>query len=74
MELECQVKLAEQYKTNLENVQQLHFKCREEAGKLRAVLLSKETELSRMLMTLQVTAGQVSTSFCVSHDYHVTFC
>ncbi len=59
VELECQVKLAEQYKTSLATVQQLHCKCQEEAAKMRSQLLAKETDLSRMLTALQLTSTQV---------------
>lgn len=58
-ELDSQVKLAEQYKASLDTVQQLHCKCQEQAGRLRAQLLSKETDLSRVLTTLQLTSSQV---------------
>ena len=61
-ELDSQVKLAEQYKASLETVQQLHCRCQEEAGRLRAVLLAKETDLARVLTTLQLTASQVRES------------
>jgi len=46
----------------LEALQRLHAQCQEEAEKLKAVLESKEEELSRMLTALQVAAAQV----CVS--------
>lgn len=59
-ELDSQVKLAEQYKANLSTLQQLHCNCQEEAGRLRGRLLDKETQLSRMLTTLQLTSSQVS--------------
>ena len=59
-ELDSQVKLAEQYKANLSTVQELHCNSQEEAGRLRGQLLAKETQLSRMLTTLQLTSSQVS--------------
>ena len=59
VELECQVKLAEQYKASLDTVQQLHCKCQEEAGKMRSQLLAKEADLSHVLTALQLTATQV---------------
>ena len=47
------------HQVQLESLQRLHAQCQEEAEKLRAVLESKEEELSRMLTTLQVAAAQV---------------
>ena len=58
-ELECQVKLAEQYKANLDTVQLFHSKCQEEAGKLRTQLLTKDTDLTRVLTALQLASSQV---------------
>ena len=50
------------HQVQLETLQQLHAQCQEEAEKLRAVLESKEEELSRMLTTLQVASAQVCAS------------
>ena len=47
------------HQVQLETLQRLHAQCQEEAEKLRAVLESKEEELSRMLTMLQVAAAQV---------------
>lgn len=58
-ELDCQVKLAEQYKSNLDAVQHIHCKSQEEAGKMKGVLLAKETDLSRMLTAVQLASNQV---------------
>lgn len=69
-ELDSQVKLAEQYKASLETVQQLHCKCQEEAGRLRALLLAKETDLSRVLTTLQLTSSQVGVAFLDALSWH----
>ena len=59
VELQCQVKLAQQYKTNLDDVRLLHSNCHEEAGHMRSELISKETDLARMLTALQVAAAEV---------------
>ena len=69
-ELQAQVASAKQEKeevehhvsdhgAQLEALQRLHAQCREEAEKLKAVLESKEEELSRMLTALQVASAQV---------------
>ena len=71
VELECQVKLAEQYKASLDTVQQLHCKCQEEVGRMRTQLVAKETDLSRALTALQLTSSQVS-GHTLSCDPHMT--
>lgn len=60
VELECQVKLAQQYKTNLDSVRLLHSNCHDEAGRMRSELISKETNLARMFTALKVAASQVN--------------
>lgn len=53
------MKLAEQYKANMDTVQQIHCKCQEEGGKMRALLLGKETDLANVLTALQLASSQV---------------
>ena len=60
------------HQVQLETLQRLHAQCQEEAEKLRAVLESKEEELSRILTTLQVAAAQVCVSVCVHPQFLFT--
>ena len=48
------------YQDQLSSLQTLHTQCRDEAEEMRALLESKEGELSRMLTVLQVAAAQIA--------------
>lgn len=58
-ELDCQAKLADQYKASLDTVQQIHCRCQEEGGRLRSQLHAKETDLARVMTAMQVASSQV---------------
>ena len=58
-ELKAQLELAKEYKANLDDVKRLHSSCNDEANRMRSDLISKETQLARMLTALQVTSKQV---------------
>ena len=60
------------HQVQLETLQRLHAQCQEEAEKLRAVLESKEEELSRMLTMLQVAAAQVCVCVTAHSFIHST--
>ena len=49
------------YGDQLSKLKEMHGRCQEEAGKLRAVLEAKEADLSRMLTALQISSAQVHT-------------
>lgn len=52
--------LTSSYDGQVKKLKELHCQCQEEAGKLKALLETKEAELSRMLTALQISAAQVS--------------
>lgn len=52
--------LTSSYDGQMKKLKELHCQCQEEAGKLKALLETKEAELSRMLTALQISAAQVS--------------
>lgn len=51
---------ASDYEKQLSSLQALHDQCRADAESLHTLLDAKETELSRMMTTLQVAAAQIS--------------
>ena len=59
--------LTSTYDGQVKKLQELHCQCQEEAGKMKALLETKEAELSRMLTALQISAAQVCVCMYVSH-------
>ena len=57
--------LTSSYDGQVKKLKDLHCQCQEEAGKLKALLETKEAELSRMLTALQISAAQVCVCVCV---------
>ena len=57
--------LTSSYDGQVKKLKELHCHCQEEAGKLKALLETKEAELSRMLTALQISAAQVGVCVCV---------
>lgn len=55
--------LTSSYDGQVKKLKELHCQCQEEAGKLKALLETKEAELSRMLTALQISAAQVYSMF-----------
>jgi predicted secreted protein len=51
--------LTSSYDGQMKKLKELHCQCQEDAGKLKALLKTKEAELSRMLTALQISAAQV---------------
>ena len=75
--------LTTSYDGQVKKLKELHCQCQEEAGKLKALLETKEAELSRMLTALHISAAQVGcvcgvvcvcVCVCVCVHVHVCVC